>query len=157
MDAAESSMIKDRLTRGFIAGLAGGLSINIISFVSYYTNVGELRFLDWAGIMLYGFRSHNFWSQAFAQVVQLLKVGILGVAFAYLLPRTTEPKLPFQRVAFRDNGVDGLERPNAVLQGGQMIPVHPATAVADFIGASVYGLVLAYTLRRLDRRIETDS
>jgi len=63
LDAAESSMIKDRLTRGFIAGLAGGLSINIISFVSYYTNVGELRFLDWAGIMLF-------------QVAQFLVAGL---------------------------------------------------------------------------------
>lgn len=79
--------VQDRLTRGFIAGLVGGIAMNIVSLISYHIlNIAELRYLDWAAIVIYGTKARNFAEVVFAQAIQLIFVGILGIIFAYLIP-----------------------------------------------------------------------
>jgi len=146
--------IKDRLTRGFVAGLVGGVAMNVVSLASYYLNLGELRYLDWAGIMMYGFRPHNFLSAAFAQVIQILQVGILGAVFAYLLPLTTSRNYLLKGWLYGTALWFGFNGLTLLFKLGPKIPVHLATAAVDFVGASVYGLVLAHTLHWLDEKVK---
>ena len=80
----------DRFFRGFLAGLLAGIPMNIWSLFSYHIiGFGQLRLLDWMGIILYGDLPVTFGEQAYALWVQIFGLGCLGVLFAYLIAVTS--------------------------------------------------------------------
>ena len=53
--------MEDRLTRGFVAGLVGGLAMNLLNLLSVYAfHFAKCLNLDWAAAMLYGNKATNF-------------------------------------------------------------------------------------------------
>ena len=51
----------DRSFRGGIAGILGGIVMNSYSLLVFYVfNIKIVRFLDWAGFVLYGHLPINF-------------------------------------------------------------------------------------------------
>jgi len=80
----------DRFFRGFIAGVIGGLAMNTWSLVSFHIlNFTDRRFLDWAAVILYGHLPNTIFQAVYAQLIQLLWVGLLGIVFAFLIPTVT--------------------------------------------------------------------
>jgi len=140
----------DRLAKGFIAGLAGGVAMNIINLISYYLNIAELRYLDWAALLIYGTKPYSAVEAVFAQMAQLIFVSVLGVILAYLMPVVTSKNyllrgwLYGSLVWFSVYGLSYLFKMQAT------IPLRIDTAFSDLISASVFGLVTVEILRRLD-------
>ncbi|MDI6710949.1 MAG: hypothetical protein QMC81_02650 [Thermoanaerobacterales bacterium] len=147
-------VIQDRSTRGFIAGVAGGVAMNIVANISFYINWGELRFLDWAAVIIFGSRTNVFWEAAFAQVAQILFVGLLGIVFAYLIPAVTSRNCLLKGWLFGAAVWFGLYGVILLFKVNRLVGIDLATAASDFVGASVYGLVLACTLRWMDERVK---
>lgn len=62
--------MKDRLTRGFIAGLFAGIVMNGENYLTFYVlNFADSRYLDWAAALVYGHPPTNIFETAFAQIV----------------------------------------------------------------------------------------
>jgi hypothetical protein len=141
-------VIQDRLTRGFFAGLAGGIAMNVINLTSFYAGIAELRFLDWAAYTIYGTKPQNFAETVFAQGAQLIFVGILGIIFAYLIPVLTSRNYLLRGwlygaiIWFSLYGISMLFKIEATT------PLRLGTVATDLVGASVFGLVLAVALHR---------
>lgn len=144
----------DRLTMGFIAGLVGGIFMNIINLLVYAFGISELRYLDWAAITIYGTRPVDLGETVFALGVQILFVGILGVIFAYLILLVTSKNYLLRGWLFGSSVWFSLYGITLLFDVEQTIPLRLGTAATDFVGASAYGLVLAVTLRWLDQRVE---
>lgn len=144
----------DRLTIGFLAGLAGGVMMNVISLTSYYADITGLRYLDWAAIAIYGTRPVNLAEAVFALVVQIFFVGILGVLFAYLIIIITSRNILLRGWLFGVAVWFSLYGITLLFHVQETIPVRLDTALTDFVGASVYGLVLALTLRWLEKKVQ---
>ncbi|MBF7081784.1 hypothetical protein IT084_02165 [Desulfallas sp. Bu1-1] len=146
--------MQDRLANGFLAGLAGGVAMNIVNLASYYLNIATLRFLDWSAVAIYGHKPHSFWEAAFAQAAQLVFVGTLGIIFAYLIPVLTSKNYLLRGWLFGTAVWFSLYGLTLLFQIQDKIPVFLATAVTDFVSASIYGLVQAEAFQRLGKRAE---
>ncbi|TYO93901.1 hypothetical protein [Desulfallas thermosapovorans] len=140
----------DRLARGLIAGLAGGVIMNIINLTSYYLNIAELRFLDWASLVIYGTKPYSVLEAIFAQMAQLVFVGLLGIILAYLIPVVTSKNYLLRGwlygvlIWFSLYGLSYLFKIQAT------IPLRLDSVLTDLIAASAFGLVTVEILWRLD-------
>lgn len=146
--------MENRLTNGFIAGLLGGLAMNVFSLIDYYVIHGtNLMFTDWSAVMLYGERTQSLWGNIFAIMTQVLFTSLLGVIFAYIVMVIKDWSYIFKGWYYGVTcwltiyGIDILLK----LHDLDRIPVR--TAVSNFIGSSIFGITLGYVLLRLDLRV----
>lgn len=146
-------VIKDVITRGFIAGLTGGILMNIISYISYYIGIANLRFLDWPSIIITGHSPVNTLSLLFFLAVQLIFVGFLGSVFALLISRlVTSTNYIFKGILFGIISWFAIYGLTYLADVPKLTPLIMGTAITDFTGAVVYGVTMAEILNRLDIR-----
>lgn len=144
--------LNDRLAMGLLAGLTAGVAMNVVNLTAFYSGIGELRYLDWAAIVIYGTRPVSFAEAVFALMAQIIFVGLLGVVFAYLIRAISSRNLLLRGWLFGAAVWFSLYGITFLFNVQQTIPVRLDTALNDFVGASVFGLVLAAVLRRLAER-----
>ena len=137
---------------GLLAGLTAGVAMNVVNLTLFYSGIGELRYLDWAAIVIYGTKPVSLAEAVFAQFAQIIFVGILGVLFSYLIRAISSRNLLLRGWLFGAAVWFSLYGIAFLFNVQQTIPVRLDTALNDFVGASVFGLVLAAVLRRLAER-----
>lgn len=143
--------MKNRLTNGLIAGIAGGIAMNLYSFIDYYLIHGTtFMFLDWAAVMLYGERTHSVWGNVFALITQILFTSFLGIIFAYLVIKIEDRSYVFKGWYFGIACWIMIYAIDILLKLHDMDKIPIKTAVSNFIGSSIFGIILGYVLWRLD-------
>lgn len=147
-------VLNDRLTMGFLAGVTGGIAMNIINLLSFYLGIAELRYLDWAAAVIFGTLPVSPAEAVFALIAQILFVGVLGVVFAYLIVALSSRNHLLRGWLFGVAVWFAIYGLTLLFNVQETIPVRLDTAASDLVGASVYGLVMAETLRRLDHRVD---
>lgn len=150
--------MSDRLTRGFIAGILAGIIMNIESYATFAPNLNTLRFVDWAGVIIFGHQPpFSVGELVFAQICQLFITGVSGIIFVYLIPCVTSKNLILKGWIFgvlmwliiyiadiillEMEGITELTLPGAI---------------SDFVGASIYGLVLAWLIKRFTNKLPSE-
>lgn len=147
-------ILKDRLVAGFLAGVAGGIVMNIYVQIAWLLNATQVRYLDWAAFLLYGHQPLGIGDAFFAQLVQIVFTGILGILFAYLIPVITSRYYLFRGFIF-GLSVWFLIYSFTLLYGLHgIVPLEALTVAIDFVGAGIYGSVLAYILHLLDKTVD---
>lgn len=147
-------VLNDKVTQGFIAGIAGGIVMNLISLISYQLHIANLRFLDWPAIIINGNTPNTTLEVGFALLVQLIFVGVLGIIFTYLISKLiTSTNYLFKGGLFGVLSWFVIYALTYVATVPKLTPLTMGTAITDFIGAVAFGLVLAETLNRLDNRV----
>jgi len=140
----------DRFTKGFFAGVFGGIAANTWSFFSGYIGFTSLRFVDWAAITIYGhippFSSGEI---LVALVSNIVFTGMLGVAFAYLVPQVTSENIFLKGWVFAMATWFVIYGISVLYKVPGVVPIPMWTVLSDMISASTFGLVQAYTLASL--------
>lgn len=146
-------MLQDRVVRGFLAGLAGGIVMNLYSFAQLKLNWTEMPFYKWTAIIILGKEDVG---GAIAIVLgvlgHLIFTSLIGIGFSYLIPHKQSRYLLFKgwiyaiSIWFIIYGLSLLFK----VQG--IIPILPKTAIANFFGASLYGLVTAFVSAKLEEK-----
>lgn len=143
----------DRFYRGLIAGMVGGVLMNLWDLISYHLfHFSKLRYLDWAGMIMYGELPKSNLAVIFALISHLIWVGFLGVVFAFLIPSITSRKYLIKGLTY--GFLTGFIIYAAGIAFKMPVISHrtPETAISQFIGGTIWGLTLAYTLRWLDTK-----
>lgn len=145
-------LIKDRFTNGVISGIVASIIQNLLGFISYYLlHFAQARYLDFSSEMLFGHFPENFIETIFAQLGQIIFDGFLGIIFAMLVPLIQKENFLFKGWYF------GATSWFLIFSLGILFKVpslhHPAwqTVVSHFFSASAYGIVLAFTFRKLEQ------
>ncbi|KJS76102.1 MAG: hypothetical protein JL56_06045 [Desulfotomaculum sp. BICA1-6] len=149
--------MKDRLLRGFMAGVAGGVVMDVFNLASYYLGIAELRFLDWSALVIYGAKPISIAETVFALIAHLIFTGILGIIFAYLLTLITSTNYLLRGALFGSTMWFLLYGISLMYKIEGTVPLHVDTAASDLISAVIFGLVLAETLHRLDNNLKTQN
>ena len=145
--------IDDRFTRGFLAGLASGVVTNIFSFISFALNWVKVRYLDWAGVFIFGREPGGAVEVAISLAGQLFFSALLGVIFAYLIPLTTSKSHIFKGLVY------GLAVWFASYAIAILYKVPPLTHIgidtvtSNIVAALIFGFVLAWSLKWLDQQV----
>lgn len=148
---------RDWLVKGFLAGLVAGLAMNAFSLTSYSLGITELRYLDWAALIIYGQYAQNLIEMIFALFAHIIFVGTLGIIFAYLITRIGSLNLLFKGLVYGAITWFLLYGVSSVFNLKGVIPLRIDTVASDLVGASIYGLVLAYTLGWLEEKAKRIS
>jgi hypothetical protein len=147
--------IEDRFTRGFLAGLAAGMAMNIFSFISMALGWVKIAFLDWAGVLIFGKLPAGVLENAVSLGGQLFFAAMSGVLFAYLLPVLTS------RNYFLKGLIFGLliwllsYTASILFRVPFLTRFDPGTVTSNITGALIYGLVLGFVLKWLEERAKT--
>lgn len=145
----------DRFFRGLVSGIIGGVFMNIWSLFSYHIlRFSQRRFLDWSSVLLFGHLPHNWLEAGYALIYQLLWSGLLGAVFAFLIRElSTSRGLIIKGVFF--GAVSGFVIYSfAVMFKIPSLDHTPFnTAVSNHIGGIIWGLVTAYSLKKMSVKI----
>jgi len=145
--------MQDKLTRGFFAGILGGLAANIWSLFSGAIGFTKLRFVDWSSIIIFAHTPpFTLGETAWAFFAQLLYTGILGILFVYLISKATTRNLLFKGWIFGEAIWFFTYALTTLFKVEGTIPIALTTAISDFISASLFGLVQARAIQMLPYR-----
>ncbi len=143
----------DRLTRGFMAGTLGGIIMSILSYSFIKLDFAELHHVDWPGLIIFGHQPTNTVETVFALLIQLIFTGSLGIIFTYLVAQLfTSANYLFKGWLFGVMSWFIIYVIAFFTKIPELVPLDTGTAISDFFSASVYGLVMAETVRRLEYR-----
>jgi len=145
--------LSDRLTREFTAGLLGRVAMIVPDYILFLERFSHLRYLEWAGAVIYGHRPDTLAEAVFAEAAHLFFAGMVSIPVAYLISSSTSVNLSFKGWFYGVAVWFGLFALSALykIPGIGKIPL--GSAVSNCLGASVYGLVSAAALAWLERRV----
>ncbi len=144
----------DRFTRGFVAGVLGGIIMNLwsLAIVISILNWEIIRFIDWSAIIIFGDLPRNHLEGIFGFSMHLVFTGLLGIIFAFLIPHITSRAYLFKGIVyglianFISYAIPGLFQKPVITEHSL------ATVTSNLIGAILFGIVLAQTLYWLDKK-----
>lgn len=147
-------LMNDRFVNGFIAGMLGGILMSVLNIISFYVlGIAELLYLDWAAVLIFGYRYATFLEAVIGQMGQLLFAAAAGVLFAYLLPLISSKYYLFKGWIYGLLIWFGTYAVTTLFKVTPLIPIKADTVLSNIFTASVYGLILAEVLRRLTDKI----
>lgn len=143
--------VRDKFTRGWLAGFCGGLSGGIFGYLPYYIGISTMRFIDWSAILVFG-REQPFSlaDQVYGLFVLAWSSGCNGIVFAFLLQFITEKNIYFKGwiIFLIPWWIIYLFTALAKTEGTLNLPV--MTPLSNGISASIVGLTAVYCYRLLE-------
>jgi hypothetical protein len=148
----------DRFFRGLTAGIIGGIAMNLWS--ALVVNILKFKitsFIDWAGVILYGYFPRTHFQGFLALIFQILWTGLLGIFFAYLI-RFTTSKGYLIKGAYYGILMGFIFYAIPDLLATPYLSKHStATVLSNHTGGLIWGLIMAQTLRWLDKRVISEA
>ena len=143
--------MKDRTFYGFFAGIIAGVPQTILNLISYYFDFAQIRLLDWMAILIFGDKPMDSLQTMTALVARIIFSGILGILFAHLMKYLDDDHYLFKGWIFGLLDMGLLYGTTTLLQVPQLTHMHTYTVLSNLVSSSVYGLLLAESLKRLLR------
>lgn len=143
--------MKDRTFYGFFAGIIAGVPQTILNLISYYFDFAQIRLLDWMAIILFGDKPMDSLQTMTALVARIIFAGILGILFAHLMKYLDDDHYLFKGWIFGILDMGLLYGITTLFQVPQLTHMHTYTVLSNLVSSSVYGLLLAESLKRLLR------
>lgn len=144
--------LRDRLLRGFIAGILAGIVLDVTNIVSFSFGITELSFLDWSSAFFFGFRPTSSLGVVFPVLLHLFFAGLAGVLFVYFLAGVKRGNPYLKGVLFSLAVWVSIGAVNQILTGKPVPPLDSGTLISNIVAITAYGLVLAFTTKWLDER-----
>lgn len=146
-------MYRDRLFRGFIAGVAGGVAMNIFSLLAITMNWTELPFWMWAAILVLGREQIGGAPETILGVIaHLMFTGFLGIIFSFLVPYIKSRGILVKGLLFSIATWFSIYGVTHLFNVQGTSPIELRTAVSNLTGAVVYGIVTAWALTYLYKK-----
>lgn len=141
----------DRFFRGFIAGIIGGIPMNIWSMISFHLfKFSKLRFADWGAFMALGHLPDDTLQLVIGLIAQMIFVGCLGVIFAYLIPQITSRGYQIKGMIYGFIVGFIIYSIPVLFQIPRLKLLTTETALSNIIGGVLWGGITALALKALD-------
>ncbi|MEW6182973.1 MAG: hypothetical protein AB1500_07325 [Bacillota bacterium] len=145
--------LSDRMARGFIAGVFAGAIQDAVDYLSYALNINDLRYIDWVAIIIFNHKPTSISETALAAGGELFFSGILGVVFAYLIPKVTSKNFLFKGWVYGVLVWFALYSIMELFKVKGLTAINVSSAASDVVTSSIYGLLLAVSLIWLDKKV----
>lgn len=143
---------------GFIAGIIGAIPMNAMNLFNFYvTHLAKLRYLDFAGYMVFGKLPRTIGEVVFSQVVQLAFSGVLGALFASFLQWVTHKNIWFKGLLWGNGAWFVLYTITVLYRIPVLSRPNLSTAFMQYLSTAIYGIVMALTFSWLVGKAETEG
>lgn len=137
-------MIRDRFTRGLIAGFLAWIPTWVFNWSSFQLKISDLMFLDFAGVLIYGTRVEGALERYFALLVTILFMSFLGAIFPVFLKAVGSENYVLKGMVYSCGIWFFSYAVTLLFKVSELDPMNVMTAISNFLGSAVYGVVLAY-------------
>lgn len=146
----------DRTTCGFLAGIIGGIAMNIWNLIDYYVlHITQIRFLDWFIVLATLDKPTNAYMAVIGLILQItVWDGFLGILFAHLVPLITSKGIVYKSTLYGvllwfifKTIVNLYNVP--VLSGMQPFP----GGLSNLLAIILWGIVLGVVLKRFKHQL----
>ena len=143
----------DRFFRGFLAGVAGGVTMTAWDLISFHlASFSEHRYLDWSALLLLGDKPTTFIEAAYALLVHLIWSGFMGIIFAFLVMLIGDRKLALKGAILGFNAGFLFYAIPKLFVASDLYSTPIESVISNHIGAVIWGLTAGYVLSYLDRK-----
>ncbi|MGI5900841.1 MAG: hypothetical protein ACOX7U_00010 [Desulfitobacteriia bacterium] len=140
----------DKFLRSFLAGVLGGIAMNIWSVIVYYIlKISKMRFLDWMAIVLYGHMPHTNLEAIYALPIQIGFCGGLGVVMFYFFKAFGYKHFLIKSMIFGLGISVILYAILALFHAPGMFVLALPTVFSNHIGALIWGVITGFYLRAI--------
>ncbi len=145
--------MKDRFSRGLLAGIIAGVITKVYDLTAFYLHLSTLRWFDFTATMIYGHKPLNLGEQIFATLGTWFFHSMLGIIFVFMIERLFSSDNLFLKGWFY--GVAWWFIICVIFQLFKIpefsnIPLK--TTLSNFVGASIWGILLAAAVMWLNRQ-----
>lgn len=145
-------MIDDRMTRGIIAGAVGAIVQDVYTFGARMAGFTKIEYEDFAEILFFSKPIPGFFPSFFGLLGHLVWDIFLGIMFAYLIKYTSSRFYVLKGLVY-GSFIWWMIKVACTLFRIPVLASMPSRQVGVYlIGAMLFGLVVAYTLKLLDTR-----
>jgi hypothetical protein len=147
-------MMEDRLYRGFVAGVIGGVVSTALSHLSYFLGFTTLKLSDWAAILIFAHvPPFSLGEHIFSVFIHIGWSGAVGSVFAYFLVWVTSRKLLFKAWMLGTTPYFVIYLLTSLFQTPGTVPLPLSTALSNYITSSIFSVVMGYSFKVLDPAI----
>lgn len=149
--------ISDRFTKGFLAGIIGGVTTTILGYLFFLLKFGSMRFADFAAIMIYGRKAKEFLELLFATLIHWGFSGAGGALFVNLIKIIATKNLIFKGWFFGVSIWFFVYIVTELFEIPEMKTISLSSSVSNFLASSLYGIVMAKAYLYLEQKYKEKS
>lgn len=143
-------MEKDIFSKGFYAGLIAGVVMVTGSLLSHILPFPHLRVIDWMSIMIFAHApSFTVLETGIAVVANTFFCGVLGIAFSFMITLIKSERIYLKGWVFSLTVWMSIYVVTTVYKVTGTVPTSVEAAIANVVGSSVCGLILAYATKKM--------
>jgi len=155
LDDKGDDQLRDRFTRGFLAGIIAAVPSLLFALIAFWLNWTTLRWATFAAILIYGRRSLNLAEEVFSTLAVFMLCGIFGIIFVFLIPKLTSVNLLLKSWVFGVTIWFLAFVATLLFKVPGLLIIPFKTVVINLIQATIWGLLLGYCLSWLENRLKT--
>ena len=149
-----ATMMEDRLFRGFVAGVIGGLPATLLGHILYLVGFNTLRASDWAATLIYAHtQPFSLGEQLFATFILLGWCGAIGSLFGFFVVWVTSRKILFKGWVLGTTPYFVIYLFTTLFQVPGTVPLPFGTALSNYITSTIFGITMAYSFKVLDKTV----
>lgn len=146
--------LKDRYTRGFVAGLLAGIISLGFNLFSYYIHFSTLVWGDFIAGFVFRRKTANSWEYILAMGLGVIFTAVLGTMFSLIIPQIKSKYLWFKGLIYSDVLWFAIYSITIMFRIPSLTVIPSKTALSSLISASIWGILLGVFLNFLDRKTE---
>jgi hypothetical protein len=147
--------MEDRLYRGFAAGVVGGVVATALGYISYPMGFTTMRLADWAALLIFAHEPpFSLEEHLFSVFIHIGWCGAVGSLFAYFLTWVTSRHIIFKGWLLGTTPYFVIYLLTSLFHTPGTVPTPFNTALSNYIGSTLFAVVMAYTYKILDQAVE---
>ena len=146
--------IHDRSTIGILAGTAAGLITKAYDLLAHYFGISTMRWMDFSGIMLFGYKPQTLTAQILATLGMLFFHAGMAITFVYFIKPLTSKNLLLKGWFFGTGLWFAIYAIFHLFKVPEMASLPIKTVASSFAGATVWGLSMAMIINWLENKVK---
>ena len=145
--------MKDRFTRGLLAGIIAAIFILFLSLGLYLLNQSKLLWVDVASVLIYGSKSTSLAERVFAEMGVLLFSGLMGITYAYIITNINSNNHLLKGFIYGEVIWFGTFAITLLFNVAEFRNIALISSILNFIKAGTWGILTSEILYRLDKKL----
>ncbi|HWR42813.1 DUF6789 family protein [Sporomusa sp.] len=142
--------MQNKFVSGYLAGVIAGVVMAALNLISFTLGIAKVRYLDIAAMVVWGDFPESTREEIFAQVFQIAIAGLIGIAFAYLLPKLENSYLLLKGSTYGAAVWVTIHTLGTLFHISILEKSTPETNLSHLVTATIFGLVLTVVLAWLE-------